>query len=143
MAKEAQLEFSGGREDDDSVKVQRYKGLGEMNAEQLWETTMDPSTRILKQATIDDAAEADRPVIVGVVAVDEPQGFAYHGGQVAAPIFGAVAREVLLYLGVRPERTPLAVWPGRIHVHALTREGFDDLMGGEMDRRVRQLEGGR
>ena len=58
--KEAQLEFSGGREDDDSVKVQRYKGLGEMNAEQLWETTMDPQARILKQATIDDAAEADR-----------------------------------------------------------------------------------
>jgi DNA gyrase subunit B len=58
--KEAQLEFSGGKEDDDSVKVQRYKGLGEMNAEQLWETTMDPKTRILKQATIDDAAEADR-----------------------------------------------------------------------------------
>ncbi len=58
--KEAQLEFSGGREDDDSVKVQRYKGLGEMNAEQLWETTMDPATRILKKATIDDAVEADR-----------------------------------------------------------------------------------
>jgi DNA gyrase subunit B len=58
--KEAQLEFSGGREDDDSVKVQRYKGLGEMNAEQLWETTMDPNTRILKRANIDDAAEADR-----------------------------------------------------------------------------------
>ncbi|MEQ1744542.1 MAG: DNA topoisomerase (ATP-hydrolyzing) subunit B [Saprospiraceae bacterium] len=58
--KAAQLDFSGGREDDDSVKVQRYKGLGEMNAEQLWETTMDPAARILKQATIDDAAEADR-----------------------------------------------------------------------------------
>ena len=58
--REATLEFSGGREDDDSVKVQRYKGLGEMNAEQLWETTMDPAARILKQATIDDAAEADR-----------------------------------------------------------------------------------
>jgi DNA gyrase subunit B len=58
--KAAVLEFSGGREDDDSVKIQRYKGLGEMNAEQLWETTMDPATRILKLATIDDAAEADR-----------------------------------------------------------------------------------
>ncbi|MBN8678371.1 MAG: DNA topoisomerase (ATP-hydrolyzing) subunit B [Chitinophagales bacterium] len=58
--KEAQLEFGSGREDDDSVKVQRYKGLGEMNAEQLWETTMDPINRILKIATIDDAAEADR-----------------------------------------------------------------------------------
>ncbi|MDX1406655.1 MAG: DNA topoisomerase (ATP-hydrolyzing) subunit B [Saprospiraceae bacterium] len=47
-------------EQDDSVKVQRYKGLGEMNAEQLWETTMNPDTRILKHVTIDDALEADR-----------------------------------------------------------------------------------
>lgn len=42
------------------ITVQRYKGLGEMNAEELWETTMDPSKRILKQIAIDDAAEADK-----------------------------------------------------------------------------------
>lgn len=42
------------------ISVQRYKGLGEMNAEELWETTMDPARRVLKLVTIDDAQEADR-----------------------------------------------------------------------------------
>lgn len=45
---------------EDSVGIQRYKGLGEMNAEQLWTTTMNPETRTLRQVTIDNAAESDR-----------------------------------------------------------------------------------
>ena len=51
-------EWGDGKES--SVHVQRYKGLGEMNAEQLWTTTMDPDRRILRQITIENAAEADR-----------------------------------------------------------------------------------
>lgn len=54
------VNFYSKGENDTSVKIQRYKGLGEMNAEQLWETTMDPDTRILEQVTINDAMEADR-----------------------------------------------------------------------------------
>jgi len=52
------VKFGQGKED--SVTIQRYKGLGEMNAEQLWETTMNPATRTLKQVSIESAAEADR-----------------------------------------------------------------------------------
>jgi DNA gyrase subunit B len=51
-------EVGGGKES--GVHIQRYKGLGEMNAEQLWDTTMNPEFRTLRQITIDSAAEADR-----------------------------------------------------------------------------------
>jgi cell division protein FtsI (penicillin-binding protein 3) len=61
-------------------------------------------------------APVDRPVMVGVVAIAEPQGWEYHGGQVAAPVFGAIARQVLLYLGVRPERQAPGLWPGEVQI---------------------------
>ncbi len=57
--RDAAVQRLKGAGKEDSVHVQRYKGLGEMNAEQLWETTLDPARRILMQATIENAAECD------------------------------------------------------------------------------------
>jgi DNA gyrase subunit B len=58
--RDREVERLKGAGKDSSVGIQRYKGLGEMNAEQLWSTTMNPETRTLRQVTIDDSAEADR-----------------------------------------------------------------------------------
>ncbi len=57
--RDAAIQRLKGAGKEDSVNVQRYKGLGEMNAEQLWDTTMNPSTRTLKRASIENAAECD------------------------------------------------------------------------------------
>ena len=57
--RDAAVQRLKGAGKEDSVHIQRYKGLGEMNAEQLWETTLDPTRRTLMQATIENAAECD------------------------------------------------------------------------------------
>ena len=48
------------KEVESKISIQRYKGLGEMNAEELWETTMDPARRVLKQVTVEETGAADK-----------------------------------------------------------------------------------
>ncbi|MCS7297648.1 MAG: DNA topoisomerase (ATP-hydrolyzing) subunit B [Bacteroidia bacterium] len=69
--KAAIQELAGG--DENKVTVQRYKGLGEMNPEQLWQTTMNPETRTLQQVSIEDAAEAEETFSVLMSKEVEPR----------------------------------------------------------------------
>jgi cell division protein FtsI (penicillin-binding protein 3) len=91
--------------------VEGYRVAGKTGTAQIPENGSYSHTAYLPSFV--GFAPVDRPEIVGVVAIAEPRGFEYYGGQVAAPVFGAIARQVMLYQGIRPERGRPLNWPGQ------------------------------
>ena len=83
------------------VSIQRYKGLGEMNADELWETTMDPERRILKQVNIDDAQEADK-VFDMLMGTDVParKSFIQSNAKMANLISEAILKKLAFCKGI-------------------------------------------
>jgi cell division protein FtsI (penicillin-binding protein 3) len=84
-------------------------------------------------------APARNPAFVGVIRVDEPRGF-YHGGDVAAPVFGAIAEQALFYMGVPPDREAPALWPGEL-LAASEAEAPDTAAPESVEEPLTDLEG--